>query len=176
MKKIVLAVLLLGLGAQMVEGKVNTKVEQAVKGSFTNVDTIEPKRLILTKAQLAKVQKAAKVKLETKVYRYYLFKSSGTVVGYGVLIARKVRTKKATVLYAFTPEGTLKFAEIMAFGEPPEYIPNDIWMGQFKEKSANALLKMGSDVPTISGATLSARNVTDGARVAHAIFQNIIKH
>ncbi len=174
MKRIVLAVLLIA-GVQMAEAKVNTKVEQAVKGSFAKVDTIEPKRLILTKAQLAKVQKAAKAKLETKVYRYYLFKSGGTVVGYGVLIARKVRTKKATVLYAFTPEGILKFAEIMAFGEPPEYIPNDTWMGQFKEKSANAPLKIGGDVPTISGATLSARSITDGARVARAIFQYAIK-
>ena len=175
MKRIVLAVLLLGLGVQIGEAKVNTKVEQAVKGSFAKVDAIEPKQLILTKAQFAKVQKAAKAKLETKVYRYYVFKSSDIVVGYGVLIARKVRTKKATVLYAFTPEGTLKFAEIMAFGEPPEYIPNDTWMGQFKEKPKSAPLKMGSDVPTISGATLSARSITDGARVARAIFQYVIK-
>jgi len=175
MKRIVLAVLLLGLGVQIGEAKVNTKVEQAVKGSFAKVDTIEPKRLILTKAQFVKVQKAAKAKLETKVYRYYLFKSGGSIVGYGVLTARKVRTKRATVLYAFTPEGTLKFAEIMAFGEPPEYIPNETWMGQFKAKPTSAPLKMGNDVPTISGATLSARSITDGARVARAIFQYAIK-
>ena len=176
MKRIVLAVLLLGLGVQMLDARVNTKVVQAVKGSFTKVDTIEPKRLILTKAQFEKVQKAAKAKLATKVYRYYLFKSGNKVVGYGVLIARKVRTKKATVLYAFAPNGTLKFAEIMAFGEPPEYFPNDTWMGQFKQKPKTAPLKMGSDVSTISGATLSARSITDGARVARAIFQQAITH
>ena len=176
MKRIVLAALLFGLGAQMLDAKVNTKVEQAVKGSFVKVDTIEPKRLILTKAQFEKVQTAAKAKLGTKVYRYYLFKRGGSIVGYGVLIARKVRTKKATVLYAFAPNSTLKFAEIMAFGEPPEYIPNDTWMGQFRQKPKTALLKMGSDVPTISGATLSARSITDGARVARAIFQQAIKH
>ncbi len=176
MKKVLLAALLLGFGAHTLDAKVNTKVEQAVKGSFAKVDTIEPKRLILTKTQFAKVQKAARAKLATKVYRYYEFKSGGKVVGYGVLIARKVRTKKATVLYAFAPDGTLKFAEIMAFGEPPEYIPNDTWMGQFKQKPKTAQLKMGSDVPTISGATLSARSITDGARIARAIFQQAIKH
>ncbi len=175
MKRVVVVVLLLGLGVQIGEAKVNTKIEQAVKGSFTNIDTIDTKKIVLSKDQLQQVQKAAKAKLETKVYRYYLFKSSGTVAGYGVLIARKVRTKKATVLYAFTPEGVLKFAEIMAFGEPPEYIPNDTWMGQFKEKPKSAPLKMGSDVPTISGATLSARSITDGARVARAVFQYAIK-
>ncbi|SFV90593.1 hypothetical protein MNB_SV-4-918 [hydrothermal vent metagenome] len=175
MKKMIVALVVFALGVQTLEAKANVKVEQAVKGSFPNVDSIEPKQLTLTETKLETVQKAAKAKLGTKVYRYYLFKHTDKTVGYGVLIARKVRTKKATVLYAFTPEGTLKFAEIMVFGEPPEYTPNDSWMGQFRQKSVTAPLKMGSDVSAISGATLSARSITDGARVARAIFQYVIK-
>jgi hypothetical protein len=91
------------------------------------------------------------------------------------LIARKVRTKKAVVLYAFDRNGTLKFAEIMAFGEPPEFRPTNTWMGQFSNKEASAPLKMGSDIPTISGATLSARMVSDGARIARALLKIIRK-
>ena len=176
MKKILYAVFLIVMAGELLVAKTNASVERAVKGSFPNIDTIDAKKILLSVDQLQKVQKIAKTKVTNKVYRYYLFKRGGSIVGYGVLIARKVRTKKATVLYAFAPNGTLKFAEIMAFGEPPEYIPNDTWMGQFRQKPKTALLKMGSDVPTISGATLSARSITDGARVARAIFQQAIKH
>ncbi|AKF24439.1 hypothetical protein YH65_02790 [Sulfurovum lithotrophicum] len=149
----------------------NIKVEQVAKSSFASVSDIEAKRIILTKEQHKQVQQRARAKVTTKVYRYYLFKSGGKTVGYGILISRKVRTKMATVLYGFTPAGTLKFSEIMAFGEPPEFIPNDTWMGQFKNKGRNAPLKMGKDIPTISGATLSARNISDGARIARALFE-----
>jgi len=175
MKKIVAGILLGILFSPAVFAKANTKVEQVVKSSFRAVSEVEPKQLILTKEQYRKVQARAKAKVSTKVYRYYVIKSGSKTVGYGVLISRKVRTKMASVLYGFTPSGTLKFAEIMAFGEPPEYIPHDTWMGQFKEKGKNAALKMGKDIPTISGATLSARNVSDGARIARALLETAIR-
>ncbi len=161
--------ILLGSIPVLLCAKVNPKIEQAVKGSFKAVDSIVPKRLILTRSQAEKIQYHAKARLETKLYRYYRFLSGEEVVGYGVLIARKVRTKKATVLYAFDPKGELRFAEIMAFGEPPEYIPNETWMGQFRSRDSDAPLQMGKDIPTISGATLSARSISDGARIARAI-------
>jgi len=149
--------------------KVNERIENAVAGSFPEVSDIEAKRLILSAKEADAIQKRAGAKLETKIYRYYRILSKGKSVGYGVLIARKVRTKRATVLYTFDPSGRLRFAEIISFGEPPEYIPGDIWMGQFKERDTGAALKMGKDIPTISGATLSARSISDGARIARAI-------
>ena len=96
-------------------------------------------------------------------------------MAYGVLITRKMRTKKATVLYVFNKDGKLKFTEIMAFGEPPEFKPNQQWMGQFQDKTSSAVLTMGKDIPTISGATLSARGLSEGARIARAIYLVILK-
>ncbi|QOR62422.1 FMN-binding protein [Sulfurovum sp. ST-21] len=174
MKRTIITFLLLGVFLQL-SAKVNTKVEEAVKGSFPKVDLIEPKQLILDKTIFKKIQQEARAKVETKIYRYYSLLRGNKTVGYGILIARKVRTKKATVLYAFDNTGKLKFAEIMGFKEPPEFIPNNTWMGQFKEKPGSAPLQMGKDIPTISGATLSARNISDGARIARAIFKYAIK-
>jgi len=48
-------------------------------------------------------------------------------------------------------------------------------MAQFKEKPDSAALTMGKDIPTISGATLSARCISDGARIARAIFEVVLK-
>jgi len=167
--------LFLFAGSGQVFAKVNKKVEEAVRGSFPTVNHIEARELVLEKGQIAQIQQDAKAAVKPTTYRYYALKHDDQTVGYGILIARKVRTKKAVVLYAFDRNGTLKFTEIMAFGEPPEFKPNHAWMGQFSNKEASAPLKMGSDIPTISGATLSARMVSDGARIARALLKIIQK-
>jgi hypothetical protein len=172
MRKLILLLLLL-MGSGQILAKVNGKIEEAVSGSFPNVNHIEAKQLMLTNGQITQIQQDAKAALKPTTYRYYVLKHDDQTVGYAILIARKVRTKKAVVLYAFDGSGTLKFTEVMAFGEPPEFKPSNTWMGQFSNKGASAPLKMGSDIPTISGATLSARMVSDGARIARALLKII---
>ena len=169
-------VLLFGIAlSQSSMAKNNAAIDKVIKSSFSGVSSIESKNIILSKDQHAKVQSLAKAAVKTKIYRYYVIKSASKTIGYGVLVTRKMRTKKATVLYAFDLNGKLKFTEIMAFGEPPEFKPNKQWMGQFQNKNASVKLTMGKDIPTISGATLSARGISDGARIARAIYQIVLK-
>ncbi len=175
MKKIILTLLLGILLSQSSVAKTKTSVESVVKASFQEVSTIEAKTIILTKKQFSQVQSKAKAAVRTKVYRYYDIKSKAKRLGYAVLISRKVRSKKATVLYAFDNSGILKFTEIMAFSEPPEYIPSKTWMSQLQNKGESTKLTVGKDIPTISGSTLSARSITEGARVARAIYEIILK-
>jgi len=156
--------------------KSNVSVKEVIETSFDNVGTIEPKSLILSSAQFKQVRSRAKAAIKTKVYRYYDIVSAGKSIGKAVLITRKVRSKKATVLYAFDKKGTLRFSEIMAFGEPPEFIPSKIWMTQLQKQKPTAKLTVGKDIPTISGSTLSASSITEGARVARAIYEIVLKN
>ncbi|MCO4846248.1 MAG: hypothetical protein KC427_09545, partial [Sulfurovum sp.] len=169
MKKIFFTLLCGILLSQSGVAKTKPSVDDVIKSSFTGVSAIDPKRIILTKKQFSQVQSRAKAAVRTKIYRYYDIKSKTQRLGYAVLISRKVRAKKATVLYVFDNSNTLKFTEIMAFGEPPEYIPNTTWMSQLQKQNASKPLTVGKDIPTISGSTLSARSITEGARVARAI-------
>lgn len=142
----------------------------AMKSTFGAQADVSKKNRLLTKKQAAEVAKRAHMKLSTKIYRIYTATINEKPVGYGVLVTRKVRQKDAAVLYMITPKGTIDSIEIIAFNEPPEYMPNRSYTEQFSGKDANDTLRVGKDVPTISGATLSARNVTDGARLALAVF------
>jgi len=155
--------------------KTKVSVETVVNTSFKNVSAVEPKSLILSPNQFKEVRNRAKAAIKTKVYRYYDIVSAGKSIGKAVLITRKVRSKKATVLYAFDKKGTLRFSEIMAFGEPPEFVPSKIWMSQLQEQKPTAKLTVGKDIPTISGSTLSASSITEGARVARAIYEIVLK-
>ncbi|PHS33747.1 MAG: hypothetical protein COA92_04400 [Sulfurovum sp.] len=172
---IVVIVLVLTLSQGSLK-KANSKVEEVIKSSFPNVTEVEPKQLILTKSLFTKVQFSAKASMRTKIYRYYRIKSAKKIIGYAVLTSRILRTKKAVVLYAFDMKGNLKFTEIMAFGEPPEFSPNSQWMTLLQNKRNNTRLTLGKDIPTISGSTLSARTITEGARVARAIYNEILKN
>lgn len=175
MKKIFFTLLLGTLLSQSSVAGSKASVDDVIQSSFTEVSTIDPKQIILTKKQFSQVQSRAKAAVRTKVYRYYDIKSKTQRLGYAVLISRKVRAKKATVLYAFDNSGRLKFTEILAFGEPPEYIPNKTWMSQLQDQSASTTLTVGKDIPTISGSTLSARSITEGARIARAIYEIVLK-
>ncbi|RUM70431.1 MAG: hypothetical protein DSZ09_04435 [Sulfurovum sp.] len=156
--------------------KSTVSVKEVIKSSFSHVSKIEPKSLILSNIQFKQIRTMAKAAVDTKVYRYYKILSDDKKLGIAILITRKVRSKKATVLYAFDDKGTLRFSEIMAFGEPPEFIPNRIWMSQLQNQKLTAKLTVGKDIPTISGATLSARSITQSARVARAIYEIVLKH
>jgi Na+-translocating ferredoxin:NAD+ oxidoreductase RnfG subunit len=61
--------------------------------------------------------------------------------------------------------------EIISFKEPSEYKPNSSWKEIFIGKTTEDTLVAGKDIATISGATMSARAISNAARVALAIAQ-----
>lgn len=137
--------------------------------------TIKKKSLLLNKAQAKQVSTQAKAKLTTRIFRTFSIDDDEKRVGHAVLLNGKVRTKNAAVLYLIDTNGTIRAVEIVAFNEPPEYIPASGWIEQFKGKSVKDELRVDRDIPTITGATMSARNIADGARVALALYETVLR-
>lgn len=148
---------------------------EAMKQTFGEGVSIAKKSLLLSRDQAAAVTEKAKMKLSTKIYRAFALREGDTLRGYALLMNEKVRSKNAAVLYMIDTKGALKAIEIVAFNEPPEYIPSQTWLDQFKNKDAAQQLRVGKDIPTITGATMSARNIADGSRVALAIYETVLK-
>ena len=146
----------------------------AMKENYGKNSTIVKKNILLTSEDVKKIQTEAKTKLSSKTYRIYIAKKGTKTLGYGILINKKVRSKNGVVMYLIS-DGVLKGIEIIAFNEPHEYIPNKTWQEQFKEIKTDKMLQLSRDIPTITGATLSARSVTDGSRIAFAIYNNLLK-
>ena len=147
---------------------------EAMRESYGVNAKISKKNVLLTKDKFANVQKNARVKLDTKIYRIFTAKSDEGILGYGVLVNKKVRSKNAVVLY-FINNGILNGIEIVAFNEPAEYIPTKKWSSQFQGRPTDKTLQLNRDIPSISGATLSARTVTDGSKVAFALYNELLK-
>ena len=175
MKKLFITLLCGVAFSQSSVAKIHAAIEKAIKPSFPQLSIINKKNLILTQSQFDKIKKRAKTDVRTKIYRYYEIKGTSKTLGYAVLINRRLRTRNGITLYVFDLSGTLKFTEILGFREPPEFMPNKQWMELFKNKDSSQELRMGRDIPTISGSTLSARCISDGARIARAIYEIVLK-
>lgn len=133
--------------------------------------SVEVENIILTDTQMTQLSKLSMQKIDSKLHRIYVAKNGSQTVGYGVLMNKKVRTKTAIALYLIDNGGKIKTIEIVAFNEPIEYLPSKTWLDVFDGKSLNNPLKLNQDIPTTTGATLSARSIADGARAALALLE-----
>jgi Na+-translocating ferredoxin:NAD+ oxidoreductase RnfG subunit len=147
----------------------------AMKQSFGTNAKVVKKNILINSKQAKTIQTNAKTKLSSKIFRTFKATKGSEILGYGVLINKKVRSKNAVVLYLISKESTLLGIEIIAFNEPMEYIPSKKWISQFENVPTDKQLNVGREIPTITGATLSARSITDSSRLAFAFYNEMLK-
>lgn len=169
------SLLILSLFALSLSAKILISPLDAMKQSYGDDAVIVKKNTLLSKAQALKIQKESKTKLDSKIFRVYKATKESQLLGYGILINKKVRSKNAVVLYFISKDSILKSIEIVAFNEPVEYLPSNKWNSQFQDISTDKMLRVSKEIPTITGATLSARSITDGSRVAFAFYNEALK-
>ena len=160
--------------SSVINARVLISPTEAMQEHFSSQAVVSKKNILLSKKNFRAIQKSAKVKLNTKIYRVYTAKTDKKILGYGILINRKVRSKNAVVLY-FISKNILEGIEIIAFNEPKEYIPTKNWNAQFQNIKTDTMLKLSRDIPSISGATLSAKSITDASRIAFALYNQLYK-
>ncbi len=150
------------------------KPEQAIKEEFPNAE-VKKKNILLNKTQKGKIQKLSKSKLSSNIVTTYIIKKDKEVLAYGIIHTHRVRTRKETVLFILNPECKILDIEIIAFYEPPEYIPSERWLKTFKDKGIDDELKLKRDIPNITGATLSAKALTNASKQVVAICEVLFK-
>ena len=151
-------------------GEVLINIDQAMQTEYGKNIEIKKKSIILTKDEAIKIQKIAKTKINSKIFKVYIAKNDSNIIGFSVLMSKKIRSKNGVILYMLDTKGTLKGIEIIAFNEPLEYLPSEDWKKQFNELAKNTNPKVGQNIHTITGATLSAKTITSGARIAQALY------
>jgi len=173
MKQLLLYLLIflaLPLSAKMLISPIN-----AMNQSYGAKSKISEENILLTNIQAKKIQEESNVKLDSNIFKVFKAQLSGKTVGYGVLINRKIRSKNGVVLYLISSDSVLKSIEVIAFNEPMEYVPSKKWMSQFENVNSNTPLNLSKDIPTITGATLSAKSFVDGSKIAFALYNEVLK-
>jgi Na+-translocating ferredoxin:NAD+ oxidoreductase RnfG subunit len=127
--------------------------------------------IFLTPTQMKDAEKLSGVPVGTALIARYVAYKDGRPVGRAYLDTHIVRTKKESILILLNENGSVRRVEVVAFQEPPEYLPSERWYQQFEGKSLNADLQMKKSIHPVTGATLTAQATTDAVRKVLAIDQ-----
>lgn len=161
--------ILLLLAAMPLEARMITR-EEALAAVFPGA-AIKQSMIFLTEEEQKESARLAGVPITSALIAQYSASRDGKAVGAAYLDTHVVRTKKESLLMIVNAEGKLVRVEVVAFLEPPEYMPPDIWYRQFDNRVLNDELNLKRSIHPVTGATLTARATTEAVRKALAVDQ-----
>jgi Na+-translocating ferredoxin:NAD+ oxidoreductase RnfG subunit len=156
---LVLAVIPAGAGARVLLTR-----EAALVQAFGRRARVETRTVYLSPVQARQVERAAGAKLLSPRVVAYRATAGDTLLGTAYVDTHPVRSQMETVLIVVTPRGQVGTVEVLAFNEPADYLPPPRWLDRFEGKALSRDLKPGLAVPSLSGATLTARAVSAAVR------------
>ena len=139
-------------------------VEQAQKVLFPDASFAD-RTLTLTDDQRDTVKERAGTRQRTEKQAVWRAEKQGQLQGW--VLVDDVIGKHEFITYAtaISPDGKVLGVEILSYRETHGgQIRDAAWRDNFKGKTLADKWKLGKDVPNISGATLSCRNVLDGVK------------
>jgi Na+-translocating ferredoxin:NAD+ oxidoreductase RnfG subunit len=159
------------IGVSPSVSKVFMKRDEALEAAFPQAVKIERKEIFLSSDQSQEIESLANSKNESKLYILYEAKDGAKTLGYAIIDTHSLRTKTETVMFVINPDGSLRQMEILAFFEPQDYQPRENWMELFEDKTLDDTLKIGKDIPNITGATITANSLSQTIRRILAVFK-----
>lgn len=147
------------------------KRDEALETAFPDADSVEKIEVYVSEDDARKIESLAKAKLNGRLFMVYKAVKDGETIGYAVIDTHELRSMTETVMFVVDPDGTLRHTEILAFFEPPDYMPANNWIVLFDGKSTGDTLKVGRDIPNISGATITAVALSESVRRTLALIQ-----
>lgn len=147
-------------------------LDEALKLCFGEEIEVEKQTVYLTDDQKAHVRELCGEKLPRGIVRPYIVSNEeGEVLGVGFVDTHKVRSKKESVLFCIAPNATIRRVEVLAFGEPPDYIPSGRWYAEFNGQALTDRLRLDRDITAVTGATLTTVATVSAARRSLALHQ-----
>ncbi|HVG24601.1 MAG TPA: FMN-binding protein [Thermoanaerobaculia bacterium] len=122
----------------------------------------------LTPEQLAAARKESGLEFADRMIVRYV-----GATGYAYFDTHRVRTLPETVMVLVTSEGKIERIEILSFDEPPDYVPKERWLDQFDGRKLDEDLSLKRKIRPLSGASLSARAITNASRKVLALHHAI---
>ena len=171
-----LAFIPLAPSLERASGQVLLTLDEALELAFPKLE-VERSTEYLSKKQAERVKKLSGYPTVSRIiYPYRATKvdpktREEVLVGTAYFETHRVRSLKETMMYVVSPDGVLVRAEVLAFYEPTDYMPNERFYAQFKGKILNDDLRPNRGIKTVTGCTLTVNASTSAARRILAIHQ-----
>ena len=144
--------------------------EEALRMAFPGSE-IRQSMIFLTDSEMQEAARLAGNSIPSALVARYDAVQDVKAQGAAYLDTHVVRTKRESLLILVDATGRLLRVEVVAFLEPPEYMPPDRWYRQFDGRALDDDLQLKRGIHLVTGATLTAQSTTEAARRALAIDQ-----
>jgi Na+-translocating ferredoxin:NAD+ oxidoreductase RnfG subunit len=161
--------------ATAVQGKVFLSRSEALELAFPEAERIDSRTFVLTDEQAERIESLARARLDSRLATVYTGVGEDEVLGYAFLDVHEVRTMAEALMVVLSPAGEVRNLRVLAFHEPPEYLPSPRWLEQFEGRSLSKSLRIGGDIHGIAGSTLTSRAVTRAVRKAGALYEVLLR-
>ena len=84
----------------------------AMQSTYGSDTTITKKNILLSKSKTKLIEQNSQQKLSSKIFRIFKATKEDKLLGYGILVNKKVRSKNAVVLYFISKDSVLKSIEL----------------------------------------------------------------
>lgn len=142
--------------------------------AFPDCDRVETQDVFLSADQRERIERAAGSSLSGDFLTIYKGYVGESLIGYAILDSHLVRTLTETLLIVIDTSGSVSATYVMAFHEPPEYMPSTRWLVMLEKRRLTDDLRVGRAIVGITGATLSARAVVASIRRSLAIYEVLL--
>lgn len=152
--------------------------EEALAQAFHDTTAVERRTRILTKETVALIEKRAQARLPSRIVSCYVGRprdDGPDSLRYVFFETETIRTLPALLMVAVSASGAVEFVEMLAFHEPEDYLPPGRWLDHYDGMSLEEPRRVGHDIPTISGSTLSVRGIDRVIRRVLAIWEFVGK-
>ena len=152
-------------------------VAQARTLLFPSARTFQEHTLKFSDEQRGRIKAAAGVRQRGEEQKVWRAERDGQLLGW--FIVDEVIGKHEFITYAaaLSPDGKVLGLEVMSYRETHGGQVRDAgWRQHFAGKTLADPFKLDEDVPNISGATLSCRNLTDGVKRLLVIQKLFLAH
>lgn len=152
---------------------IKDKAFEIINSNF-NSPTINIEKFELDKNLKAQIEQ----KVRQRFYQDYVYIYKIIVDGYeeGIAIIDNVigKSMPITFMVIFNNQGNIISSSILKYREPyGGGVTSEDWQSQFNGKNSDSNFKVGEDVSTISGATISVNSVSTGIQKLAILFKSI---
>src|SRR5262249_32121861 len=143
--------LLIGLWCGWAQAKAFQTQQQAIHSAFPS-HQVGRITVFLTQEQIERIEKLARVKVDSRIVIYYVARGASGVEGVAFFDRQVGRTMPVTYAAFVKPPGEPDPLDILSFDEPDDYLPPLRWLQLYRNRALNDDLAIGHAIPRITGA------------------------
>jgi len=156
--------------------KVYLTREEATRLAFGPSATVLEERRALTPHVRATIERRLGRPVPEEAFTFYVGRSADGVQGYGVVLEEMGKHEPITFFVAITPDGHVKDVLVLEYRESRGgEVRQKGFLKQYVGKTSQDPMELDQDITPITGATISARAVSDGVKKALTIWEALYK-